>query len=135
MPIVSGEITKEGAIIDVMVGGSKARRSALQRLELPVPPRMAVRVQLDTGSFATGFMPEVFETLGIQPIDRVAIRTPSTRRGESCLVDQFDVNLAIVSGTDQYTIGVWAIASEHFEQGYEVQAIIGRDLLASWPFP
>src|SRR5262245_15783316 len=129
MPIVSGEITRDGAVVPVLVGVSQARRAVLERHGIAVPQAVQVRAQLDTGSFATGLMPEVFAALQIGPIDEIAVRTPSTRRGQSWFAEQFDVTLTFFAGTTPHAIGVWAIASEDFQQHDEVQAIIGRDVL------
>ncbi len=102
----------------------------MQRVGLPLPPLIPVRAQLDTGSFCTGMMPEVFHKLGIGPFDRIAIRTPSTLRGQSCLCDRCNVSLTLVSGTAQTPFpSVHVIASDDFSPGEHIQAIIGRDLL------
>jgi hypothetical protein len=131
MSLVSGEITKDGATIIVLVGVSKNRRLRLEKAGLKVPTQVTVRAQLDTGSFATGFMPEVFQSLGVERFRDIPIRTPSTKRGQECRCDQYDVSVTLLSGMTQVVIpSVHAIASDDFDPEEEgVQAIIGRDIL------
>lgn len=130
MPTISGALTDHGAVICVLVGVSTPRRQALERVGLPVPQPVAVRAQIDTGSYVTGFLREVFTDLQIEPFGRTPVRTPSTRPGEPFLAEQFEVTLTFVAGVDQYHFpAVRAIASEDFRRGEEVEAIIGRDVL------
>ena len=130
MSLIRGAITTEGATIDMLVGVSNTRRAVLLRNHLPVPAEVAVRAQLDTGSFTTCIMPEVFQKLGLSPFERLLIRTPSTRRGEPCPCDRYDVSLTLVAGMALTPDpSVWVIASEDFIPEEHIQAIIGRDLL------
>jgi hypothetical protein len=130
MSLITGKITRDGAVIDVLVGVSEARRTVLLRNGLPVPKEEALLAQLDTGSFATGLTPEVFQKLGIQPFERILIRTPSTRPGQPCSCDRYDVTLTLLAGTAQTVFSrVYVIASEDFGPEEHIQAIIGRDLL------
>src|SRR5262249_22247401 len=131
-----------------------------------VPKQIRVCAQLDTGSFVTGFMPEVFralvspaakpalnsfligacfpaiehlnsvqvfvpKTLEVGPFGSILLRTPSTKRGEPCEADQFDVSVTLMSGETSFSFpSVHAIASDDFDPAEEgVQAIIGRDIL------
>jgi hypothetical protein len=43
MAIVTGEITRHGAIIDVLVGVSRNRQARLESVGHPVPAKVAVR--------------------------------------------------------------------------------------------
>lgn len=130
MSIINGAITQDGATILVLVGVSLNRRRALEKMGFPVPQEIVVNAQLDTGSFITGFTPELFQTLGVGPVDEIAIHTPSTRRGQPCNCPLFDVGVTLVSGTDRYTLpSITVIETGGFEHGEPVQAIIGRDIL------
>lgn len=130
MSLITAEIAPEGAVIDLLVGVSENRRAVLVRNGLAVPAEVALRAQIDTGSFATGMMPETFSRLGILPFERISVRTPSTPRGESCPCDRYHVGLALVSGMARTPFpGGYVIASEDFSPEEHIQAIIGRDIL------
>lgn len=130
MSIVTGAITKDGAVIVVLVGVSRNRQQVLERSGFAIPAKAAVRAQLDTGSAVTAFMPEVFRSLGIKPFDNIAIRTPSTTPEAPCHCDLYDVSIVLVSGDRELVFpSVHAIGSEDFVEEEEVQAIIGRDIL------
>lgn len=135
MPLVSGALTDDGAVIGVLIGVSANRRKALTRVGLPVPDPVPVRVQIDTGSFVTVLMPSVYRSLGITSFGTILIRTPSTRRGTPCEAEQFDVSVSLVSGTTLAEFGsVYAIASEDFQEAEPIQGLIGRDVLARCVF-
>jgi len=131
MPLMTGDITEHGAVISVLVGVSRNRRAVLEKHGMPVPKAVAVRAQLDTGSFITGFTTAVFQQLGIGHIQVIRIRTPSTTPDQPCDCFVFDVVLALVSGMDQTPLSVHAIASDDFdrERDGDVNGIIGRDVL------
>lgn len=130
MPTLTGEINDHGAVICVLVSVPTVRRELLQRLQMSVPPPVSVRAQIDTGSHVTGYSREVFTALELSPFGRTPLRTPSTRPGEPFYADQYEVTLSFVSGMDQYPFPTArVIASDDFQQGEEVEAIIGRDIL------
>src|SRR5262249_21722689 len=126
-----GQIDDRGAAIVVWVGVSVARQKLLEKMGFVVPSPIAVRAQIDTGSHLTGFLPEVFRRLDLTPFGDIAIRTPSTKPGEPCQCNQFDVSVTLVSGTVQECIAsVHAIAGEDFDRHEDgIQAILGRDIL------
>lgn len=130
MPTITGEISDYGAVICVLVGVPTLRRQVLQRLQMIVPSEITVRALIDTGSHVTGFSREVFTALELGPFGRTPLRTPSTRPGEPFYADQYEVSLSFVSGMDCYPFPtIRAIASDDFQRGDEVEAIIGRDIL------
>jgi hypothetical protein len=130
MSLVTGTLTPDGAVVDLLVGVSANRRQRLVSVGFAVPTPVALRAQIDTGSFVTGMLPAVFDQLGIQPFRVVAVRTPSTTPGNPFHCEQFDVSLALVSGMDRVELpSVWVIASPDFQPHEGVQAIIGRDVL------
>jgi hypothetical protein len=129
VPIVTGEITEDGAVIDALVGVSRSRRGALLRVGFAVPEPVAVRAPLDTGSFACAFMPEVFQRLGVEALQQIPVRTPSTRPGEPHICGLYDVELTLVSNGRAVPFRrIQAIASDDFDRD-GVQALIGRDVL------
>jgi hypothetical protein len=130
MPIVTGDITDSGAIILVKVGVSQNRAQVLAKNGMPIPPGVVVRAQLDIGSFVSGFMPDVFRALEVEPFGRIAIRTPSTTKDNPFQCDLYDVTVTLTAGDVPVVLtDVHAIASKDFGQDEEVQAILGRDVL------
>jgi hypothetical protein len=131
MSLVSGRITKDGAIVVVLVGVSKNRQALLEKHGFPIPKQIPVNAQLDIGSFATAFLPTVFTSLGVMPFGVIPVRTPSTKPGQPCLCDQFDVSVTFLSGMTPITVSsVHAIASDDFDRHVDgVNAILGRDIL------
>jgi hypothetical protein len=116
--------------VDVLIGVSPNREAACRRVGFPVPPRVALRAVIDTGSYVTGLTPAAFRALGIQPFRYVPVRTPSTRPGSPHLCDQYDVSLALLAGGSVYSFGSdHAIASDDFTPQEDVQGILGRDVL------
>lgn len=130
MPLVTGIITEDGAVVDLLVGVSEQRRQRLVSAGFPVPKSVGLRVQVDTGSFITGLIPQVFDQLGIAFFATVLVRTPSTTPDKPAECEQFDVSLALLSGTTpEYLPSIHVIASADFEREENVQGILGRDVL------
>ncbi len=50
MPLVTGPITLHGAIVDVFVGESDAKKLLLAKLGLPIPEPVHVQAIIDTGA-------------------------------------------------------------------------------------
>lgn len=135
MPLITGDITGHGAIIVVQIGVSRNRRKRLESVGFRVPEPVALRLPIDTGSFATGLVPSVFTTLQIEPFTVIPVRTPSTRRGQPHSCYQYDVSLTLVSGESTRLLpSVHVIASDDFEEEEEIQGILGRDVLDSLHF-
>jgi hypothetical protein len=132
MPVITEPITPPaGATITVLVGVSRNRRRVLEKQHLPIPTPVPVRVEIDTGSALTGFVSAVFEPLGIKPIDKREVYTPSTEEGKPFVTDQYDVSLTLVSGLNPVPIySVLAIVANGFSNREgAVQGLIGRDVL------
>jgi hypothetical protein len=132
MPLITGDISTDGATIVVLVGVSRNRQLRLQSVNLPIPTSIPVTAQIDSGSFATGFLPEVFQQLGIQPFRILSVRTPSTKPGQPHRCPQHDVSVTLVTGSldEQVELpSVHAIAADDFDREEGIQAIIGRDIL------
>ena len=50
MPIITGEVTDRGAVVDILVGVSRSRQEELERSARLVPERIQIRAEVDTGS-------------------------------------------------------------------------------------
>jgi hypothetical protein len=78
MPTLAGPITADGAVVNVLIGVSEARRQTLRRVGFPVPAPSALRAVLDTGSFATLADIQAILPLGVTPFMRWRFFTSAT---------------------------------------------------------
>jgi hypothetical protein len=136
MAMVTGEITPEGALVDVLVGVSGARRALLERHGFRIPSKITVRAIIDTGAFASAFMPHVFKGLDLNPLGTVRVRTPSTKPGEPHITDEFDVSITLTSGgAEVVAFRIRAILSDDFDSLDDApQGLVGRDVLNQCAF-
>jgi hypothetical protein len=136
MALLSGEIDIDGPVIDVAVGVSLERERVLLSNRLKVPTPQYLRVLVDTGSNLTGFMPSVFQKLGIQPFGVIPVRTTSTEPDQPHECDQYDVSLTLGVGKQAPMAfhSVYAIACRDFTRRDRYHGIIGRDVLARCNF-
>lgn len=131
MPLITGDITRHGAVIRMLVGVSQNRRQRLEAANLRVPDPVPVRAVVDTGSHVTGMSRAVFEALEIGPFGRTLLRTPTTTPGNPALCEQYDVALSLGPGPWRPSfpsVHVIAGADFHLEEESH-QGIIGRDVL------
>ena len=131
MALLTGEITRDGAVVGLLIEVSHRFRQTLVREGKPVPPPQTVRAVIDTGSNATGFVASVLRPLGIKPVGRVPILTPSTTPNAPHFVDRYEVSLTLVSGEGSTLVipSVFVVAPEEFDHTEDIQGLIGRDLL------
>ena len=135
MPVISGSIDFHGAAADVLVGVSRNRETVLRRLNLPVPPVIPMRLQIDTGSYATGLAAAVFPRLNITRVYRTRVRTTFTTQATPYLADVYDVSVTLVSGLTQVRLAsVHALCSPDFQLTDPVHRILGRDILSNCGF-
>jgi hypothetical protein len=129
MPYVSGQIVAGGAVVDLLVGVSRMRREALQRVGFPIPARVPIRAVIDTGSSVTGIDPTVLQQLDIRPVGERAILTPSTgHTPHRCNV--YDVGLSLRHPDLELHFYTSFVIESIFGRDEGVQALIGRDVLA-----
>jgi hypothetical protein len=130
MALLTGLIVPDGAIITILVGVSALRELRLRRAGFPVPTRMPVDVQLDTGASVSGFMSQVFQQLAIPALGPIPLRTPSTTAQTPFVTQEFNVSLTLVAGTTVTSFpSVDVIESPNFDPNEPFQGIIGRDIL------
>jgi hypothetical protein len=130
MPVVSQDLSEQGAVIDVLVGVNGPRQEKLEKMGFPVPAQVRIRAVVDTGSHVTGFDPTVFQALGIGPVGTIEIHTPST--GDTPhTAEQFAVSLSLVHADrdlELHHTSVLVISSE-FRGADDLKGLIGRDIL------
>lgn len=132
MPHLTLNLSPAGAVLDVHVGVSQARRNALTAANQPVPTAVPTRALIDTGASCTCIDQSILNQLGLSPTGTALIHTPSTGAAPQT-ANQFDISLLIVFGTPlrllygNHTIPV--VESDLSTQG--IDALIGRDILAA----
>jgi hypothetical protein len=130
MPIIHGDILTEGPVIDVMVGVSQPRWRLLQENNLPVPKPVTVRALIDTGASISGFSPRVFTDLGVSPVGKITIYTPSTSPDLPHECNLYDVILCLVAnGRLNQFPGLRVIEADCWHPDEGVEALLGRDIL------
>lgn len=130
MPHLSGLISDQGPIIDVMVGVSQPRREALTKAGQAVPQLVPARLLVDTGASHTVIDPNIINPLGIQPTGQVAFHTPSTN-GVPSYCDVFDVAL-LIRAVDRpvYFAPAHPVMTNNM-QAQGIDGLLGRDILAA----
>ena len=132
MPTLTGLITADGALVNVLIGVSEARRQTLRRVGFPVPAPSAVRAVLDTGSFlslaeATAILP-----LGVTYYKRRQFLTSAT--GSTPHVrDVYDLSVTLLDDGGA-ALAYWPsvdVLPATFLPADAVHGVIGRDLLAT----
>lgn len=133
MPHFTLQISPEGALIDVVIGVSEARRAALTEAGQNIPNLVPMRALIDTGATSTCIDPSILQLLNLTPKGKIPVHTPSTG-GIAVEADQYDVCIIIPAFANQAplilsnlpVICMPLIAS----MGPNVHALIGRDILA-----
>jgi hypothetical protein len=128
MPYATIPLNPHGAITELLVGVGEVRRAVLERNNFPVPRRVRVSAQIDTGAPYSTFAPFVFEQLEIKPVGSVKLRTPSTGEG-ACPFDQFVVSLSLCGGGVELHLPTTEVIQAVFAPDEEIQGLLGRDLL------
>jgi len=132
MPTLNGLITADGAVVNVLIGVSQARRQTLRRVSFPVPAPSALRAVLDTSSFATLADIQAIAPLGVTPFMRRRFLTSATGATPHVRdVYKLSVTLLDDGGT---TLAYWPsvdVLPAVFLPTDAVHGVIGRDLLAT----
>ncbi|MFO0799194.1 MAG: hypothetical protein U0804_17130 [Gemmataceae bacterium] len=131
MPLINGFIYPGGPIIVVLVGVGSLRRRLFIKHSLPVPDPIPLRVLIDTGSSHTLFSLRVFRELGLSPVGKELLLTPSTPANEPHLCDLYDTSLSLVANGQAHAFGDRrVIGGDCWLEGEELEGLIGRDILA-----
>jgi hypothetical protein len=135
MPVLSGIVQAEGALVDVVLGWS-VRRAQTQRMVLqPVPPPANTRAILDTGAKVTCVDSSLIQTLNLHFAGTALANLPAHGGLIANALD--DASLVIVhpSGGAQNNLSIrnlTVLGLPLAPLGYQV--LIGRDVLASCRF-
>lgn len=130
MSYVSGKIDHEGAVIHVAVEISRQLQQLI-RAEGKMPPGPVYgRALIDTGAAISGFSPRVFQQLGMSPVSKIKISTPSTSGAQLHECDLYDVSLSIVAEGRLNAFSDCRVAETNCFLPHEgMFALIGRDIL------
>jgi len=113
-----------------MIGVSPARKQVLLRNSLPVPSPVPVRATIDTGAYVSGFTPRVFSELGIDPVGRAKLITPSTPITEPHECDQFDISFFLVAeGRQNFLSRLRVVSTDSWHPSEGFETLIGQDIL------
>ncbi len=136
MPIITGSITRHGAVVDSFIGVTTTRRGLLTRNGFTVPPPLPIRALIDTGASVSGCSPKVFERLDLRPVTDIHILTPSTKPDAPHLCGLYRVSWSLVA---EGTVHLFApaldvIVADGFHPDEGIDALIGRDILSRCAF-
>jgi len=128
VPTITSEISSQGALLDIFLDISQARKVTLKTAGRPYPQPIKVKALIDTGASCTCVDPSVIQALDITPTGAGAVSTPLT--GESPQIcNKYDITVLLVHPEIQYQIGaIPVLETKVFGQG--IQALIGRDVLS-----
>jgi hypothetical protein len=132
MPVLTQPFGLDGPVVDLLVGVSHARQTALIALGEPVPPRVFGRFLIDTGASSTCVDPMIVRQLGIEPRD-VALMHSSSTAGRPATCNTYDVSLWLPVDVNQAhpmarTMNLVEVDLRSAGAGYE--GLLGREILS-----
>ncbi|HEX8342901.1 MAG TPA: retropepsin-like aspartic protease [Tepidisphaeraceae bacterium] len=129
MPHLTLSVGDAGPVIDLYVGVSEHRKTALTTAGQPIPPMVLIRGLIDTGASGVVIDTTHLEALSLTPTGSTSCHTPSTS-GRPVTMMTYDVMLALQHPRTHFTLGTHPIiASDLISQGQGIDALIGRDFL------
>ena len=106
MPLISGPLLPEGALVDVEVGWSHARAKRLRMALRPVPPPLPITAMVDSGAEISCADPSITQQLGL-PFGGSALANVPAQTGLN-ISPMHDVSLVILhpSGDPKNHLGL-----------------------------
>lgn len=127
MPHFTILVEPRGAIAQVVVSVTGARRKALEASGVPVPAPVVASLLIDTGASMTCLCTSVITKLSLQPTGTINILTPSTgTTSHQCATYDVDVMMPAMAGI-KHLAAIPVVESDFSTQGH--QGLIGRDIL------
>ena len=132
MPVVTAQVSDLraiGAIIDVEIGPSASTIQGMQRAGVAVPLPIKISALIDTGSSRSAIQSGLPQKLGLSPVDRQLINTPSSHNFPC---DRYLLRLVFFP-TAGLMVPVTFDASfmEAPLKAKNIQCLLGRDFLAN----
>ena len=134
MPELTGPLTPQGAVLDILIGLSAADVRRLRLALQPIPQPLSLQALIDTGASHTSVDAKAFQPLGLQPSNFIVVSTASASALPRA---QFEVSLRIVhpSGNSQLDLLLESVTVTDADLlPNQLPALIGCDLLALWVF-
>ncbi|HBN9840095.1 TPA: hypothetical protein L3922_004686 [Pseudomonas aeruginosa] len=131
MPSIPVQIGPQGPVVELYVGVSSARLTAIRSAGQPDPALERVRLLIDTGASNTNICTSVIQKFNMPPTGSVPVYTPSTG-STPFMMDQYDVNLYFTFtqiNTPAHVITTIPITCTDF-QAQGIHGLLGRDILS-----
>ena len=128
MPILTGPLSANTALAELIIGVGAVHAAALVRAGRPVPPALVVRALIDTGAKRTCVDARVIAALDVLSTDVRHVRTVAT--GPMPLVTRV-FNLAIMGGPASAVINPELAVLEANLAHHGIDCLLGRDALQS----
>ena len=113
----------EGPVVEVQFLISKELEAKLRAEGKPIPQPLRVRALIDTGASNCAVQEDIPQKLGLQPIDKIPVSTPSG----NALCYRYFMRMLIPAHNIIYE-GIFTAVSGLIVQN--IQCLIGRDLLS-----
>ena len=132
MPQLALNISPNGPVINVLIGVSEARASALAAAGQPVPGLVGASALVDTGASHTCIDPRIMAELRLTPTGLVEVTAPAATV-PSQTAEQFDVSLTIPAGIGDAPLIFPALPVfvSNLHDGAAFDVLLGRDVLAA----
>lgn len=135
MPYLTKPLDEHGAVVDIRVGVIESRRQVLLKNNLPVPPRVPICAQIDTGASCSAISHHVFKALDQTPTGTTKVLVPSVSPDPQEF-EEYAVSLFLVApdGLELYLPVLAGVISCDFSDNNVYHALLGRDVLSQCLF-
>jgi predicted aspartyl protease len=114
-------LQQEGPVVEVKLVAGAAAEDAERKANRVVPAPLSVQAMIDTGASGTVIRQDIPEKLGLKPIGKVLINTPSST-GVECY--KYLIRLMFPNNVFGEFLAIAAPL-----QGQSIQCLVGRDVL------
>jgi hypothetical protein len=126
MPLLSGPLTADGPVIEVIVGMTAAEARQRRSAGQTAPPSLTLRALIDTGASQTCIDTGSAQALALTSTGSGSFLIPSL--GGPLTLHQYEVSLTLLHPQASFTLFTLpVVAAVLAPQGIEV--LIGRDML------